>query len=184
MRILLSLAFAVLFLLFDGTTMASTTIYRWVDKSGVVHYTDKQPPNQNAKPAKLPPLQTFESSPATPAATHQPLASAAVKRPSPPPPRIVEPKNHATLRNAQHVIDVRVNVALAPNQGLTYYVDGKAQNHKPTRMTQFILRNVYRGTHSLAVALVDARGKPIGVSKAIVVYMKPPRIRRQSHAGP
>lgn len=174
----------LLLLLFSGATMASTMVYRWVDKSGVVHYTDKPPPNKNAEPAKLPPLQTFEPPPATSAVAGQTPKSAVVERPAPPPPRIVEPKNHVTLRNAQHVVDVRVNVALAPNQGLIYYVDGKAQNDKPTRKTQFILRNVYRGTHSLAVALIGNDGKPIGVSKPIVVYMKPPRIHHQAHAGP
>lgn len=178
------MSLALLLLLFSGMTMASTTIYRWVDKNGVVHYTDKPPPNGNAKPAKLPPLQTFEPSQATPAVATQSPKSRVVERPAPPPPRIVEPKNHATLRNAQHVIDVRVNVALAPNQGLVYYVDGKAQNNNPTRATQFVLRNVYRGTHSVAVALIGTQGKPIGVSKPVVVYMKPPRIHHQAHTGP
>lgn len=181
MRIFVSLAISLL--LFSGTTLASTTIYRWVDNSGVVHYSDKPPANKNAVPAKLPPLQTFEPSPAVSVLTKQPLENTVAEHQAPPPPRIVQPKNHATLRNAQHVIEVRVNVALAPNQGLTYYVDGKAQNDTPTRSTQFLLRNVYRGTHSLAVALIGERGKPIGVSKPIIVYMKPPRIHHQEHTG-
>jgi len=156
---------------------ASAEVYRWVDSQGVVHYTDK-PPNKTARPVELPPLQTFKPAPLPDDALSNlstPEQDKA-KRPEPPKPVIVAPRDKATIRDAQRLVSVQVNAALAPGDGLLYYVDGKAQNDRPTRSTHYQLHGIERGTHRLVVALVDADGKTIEMSAPVTIYMKPPTV--------
>lgn len=170
----------VILLLFTCTLPVSAEVYRWVDSKGVVHYSDK-PLAKGAHPAKLPALQTYQPAPLPDTLTKlsTPLQDK-VGRAEPLRPKIVAPADKATIRDAQHHVDVRVDVALTPGEGLVYYVDGKAQNQTPTRRTQYVLSKVYRGTHTLSVALTDAQGKPITMSGPITVYMKPPRVQNPS----
>lgn len=153
-------------------------IYRWVDAHGVVHYSDK-PVTDSAKPAKLPPLQTFHGG-----VTGNPFAStksagassAATKVPAP---VITQPSNQETNRDAMGRVNVAVQAALTPGQGLIYTVDGTPQNKQPTQAMQFQLSGLDRGTHSIGVELTDAAGNVIARAKSVTIYMKPPRIRHR-----
>lgn len=154
-------------------------VYRWVGADGVVHYTDT-PPSKTAQPAKLPPLQTYK--PSAPADTLSSQAAGdgetSPATPIPPAPRIVSPQPKATIRDAQHHVTIDVNVALKPDQGLIYYLDGQAQNTSPTQLTHYQLSGVERGTHTLSVAITDSTGKPLATSPPVTIYMKPPTVRR------
>ncbi|MBL6751603.1 MAG: DUF4124 domain-containing protein [Nevskia sp.] len=150
-------------------------VFRWVDKDGVVHYSDK-PPAPDAKPAELPQLQTFKSgtlpqlpdgAPAT-AAPAQPAAPATVT--------IVAPAQQETIRDAERHVSVSVNAPVTGGNGLVYYLDGAAQNDSPTQSTAFLLSGVERGEHTIAVALVGPDGHEIARSASTTIYMKPPTV--------
>lgn len=154
---------------------AADPVYRWVDRHGVVHYSDK-PPDRNAEPAKLPPLQTYhggvQGDPFAALATPATTPSA----PRPAAPVIVQPKDQATIRDALGRIEVSVDVSLADGEGLIYTVDGQPQNKAPTRQTRFQLAGIVRGTHTVGVELTDSAGKPIARAQPVTVYMKPPTV--------
>lgn len=153
-------------------------VYRWVGADGVVHYTDT-PPTKTAKPVELPPLQSYQ--PGTDAeAPSSPVEGIGQTAPTTPPaPRITAPQAQATIRDAQHQVTVDVNVALKPDQGLIYYLDGQAQNTTPTHLTHYQFNGVERGTHTLSVAITDADGKPLATSTPVTIYMKPPMVHRR-----
>jgi type IV secretory pathway VirB10-like protein len=77
------LSLAAFFLLFAGVSAAATTVYKWKDSNGQVHYSDQPPPtgqaetvtvkNPRRKPAPEP-VMTEEETASTPAQTEQPPA--------------------------------------------------------------------------------------------------------------
>jgi len=87
--------------------------------------------------------------------------------------RVVVPDNDETVRSNEG--EVRVSIELQPGlaQGhkIRIYLDGnKASGELPT--TQVTLQNVERGTHSLAVAVVDATGGELIRSPANTFHLR------------
>lgn len=175
MRILL---LASLFLVAASVNAA---VYKWVDEKGVVHYTD-QPPTENAKPATLPPLQTYkERAKPKPGNLEKPdngtlspaAAPAAVLK-------ITSPAPEETFRGeAQRQVSVSVQVTppLTDGQFLIYHLDGVAKSG-PTTETSYTLAEVERGAHTVSVTMVDAAGKPIARTESVTVHMKPPIVKK------
>lgn len=162
---------------------AKDAVYKWVDDKGVVHYTD-QPPTENAKPAELPPLQTYPggSNPDlyrfdTPrgGAGGKPVAAARNGMID-----IVTPAQDETFRGGDRTVPVAVVVTppLTPDQRLIYFLDGAPQS-LPTTDTSFAFTGVDRGSHAVSVALVDETGQELGRSGTVTVHVKPPTVPRK-----
>ena len=160
-------------------------VYKWVDDKGVVHYTDK-PPSENAKPAKLPPLQTYKGG------TNPNLGK--YDKPTPRTPaaapggaqlQLVTPAADETFHSGERTVPVAVMVtpSLVEGQQLIYLLDGVPQA-TPTTSTSFDLTNVERGTHSVSATLVDASGQQLGQSNAVTFHMMPPTVNRPNQAKP
>lgn len=154
---------------------ASAQVYKWVDEKGVVHYTD-QPPTQNAKPAKLPPLQTYKGGAvpnnldkfAKPVAGSKAAASGAATI------KILSPGPDETYRSDSESsvpVSVLVSPSLAEGEMLAYYLNGAVQG-APTRSASFTINNVERGSHNISVGLVSAGGQEIARSATVTVHMK------------
>lgn len=150
-------------------------VYRWTDKDGVIHYTDK-PPAPGAKPAELPPLQTFKPD-ALPKLA--PAADDAAKstKPLARTIAIVEPAAETTIRDAEGKVPVSVAAEPQNGEGIVYTLDGAAQNSTPTPSTAFLLSGVERGEHHLGATLVDAAGKTLATAAPVTVYLMPPTAR-------
>lgn len=172
--------FATLFvlLLIASVSLLATAadVYRWTDKDGVVHYGD-QPPTKDAKPTKLPPIQTVPFARQAPASAD----GAAPAKPAAPTLTltVTAPKPEETLRDATRKLPISVALSqpLPPGAGLVYLLDGRAQNTPPIDSTSYTLDSLDRGTHLVAVAAVDARGKELARSAPVIVHMKPPSAR-------
>jgi len=147
-------------------------VYKWVDEKGVVHYTDK-PPAEGAKPAKLPPLQTYKGG------TNPNLGKFQKKGAEDAGPaaqiQVVTPARDETFRSGERVVPVAVLVTpqLTPEQRLIYLLDGRPAS-PPTTDTSYALTNVDRGTHTVSVTLINAAGEELASSTGITVHMKPP----------
>jgi hypothetical protein len=159
-------------------------VYKWVDDKGVIHYGSR-PPDQNVKPAKLPPLQTYPGGKppdltTTPAPVKDANAGAAPKATV----NILSPQPDETFREADQQIAVAVEVpgGLA-NRKLTYYLDGVLKGG-PTPATTLSMAGVERGEHTLAVALVDPQGKEVGRSAPVTFHMKPPSATKPAMPAP
>ncbi|HKY92399.1 MAG TPA: DUF4124 domain-containing protein [Nevskiaceae bacterium] len=166
----------VLLLALASATVAAP-VYRYVDKDGVTHYTDK-PPTPDAQPASLPPLQTI--SPSEPLA-ETPSAAAAPEAPAAQPPvalRITTPAADETFRGDDSLVTVSASSdrPLPNGVGLLYLLDGTAQNSAPVKTFTYTLQNVERGSHVITVAAVDGTGREVARSAPVTVHMKQPTI--------
>ena len=158
----------------------AASVYRWVDSDGQIHYSDH--PSAGSEPVELRESSVYtprelpdinrdeeveptdeEAEPtdeeAEPAGEEEGLEGEEVVYESL---RVVVPDNDETVRSNEG--EVRVSIELQPGlaQGhkVRIYLDGnKASGELPS--TQVTLQNVERGTHSLAVAVVDATGREL-----------------------
>jgi hypothetical protein len=149
-------------------------LYRYVDKNGGVHYTDR-PPYKGAKPMVLYNLQT-------PTAKHkwEDAASAEIIRKAP---RFAVqwtlPTPGQTYRETSPGIPVAVSVmpGLAKGFGLIFHVDGKAQNRAPLDDIQTTLHGIGAGKHELVAALISPEGKELVRSAAVSIQVKPALVK-------
>jgi len=156
---------------------ASAQVYKWVDKDGVVHYTDK-PPTPNAKPVDLPKLQrmdTLEEGPGTPS---KPMGRDETSKAGPalPTVTIVQPKPDETLWGTNRTIPVRTTLsqALPPGYSLMYLLDGSANGMAATTATSTVFSDVDRGSHLVTVQIVDQSGKVLSSAGPVMVHLKQP----------
>lgn len=175
---------------------AAAEIYRYVDKDGVVHYTDK-PPDKTAKPAKLPPLHTMDAiapsgpvvAPAAPPAVRTPLEDV---KPEVPVPlgelraSLVSPRPDQTFHTAERTVPVTVALdrPLAEGQGLIYFLDDTPQSPEPVRSLSATLTEVERGEHRVSAAVVDETGAELARTPPVTVHMKPPTVNGPASPRP
>ncbi len=152
---------------------ASAAIYKYVDKNGEVHYTDKPvsgaermnlPQIQSYSPADLAPVEIPESSP--PAKTAAAYRSISLDRPRP----------GETFRSAERTVtlSVRTDPALRPRDRIMFYVDGAPALQAPSRANALVVRIDARGTHHATAAVIGPDGKELARSQPVEFYMKPP----------
>lgn len=160
---------------------AAAEVYRWTDANGVVHYGDKAP-DSKVRPAQLPQLQVIPGTPATkPAGTAAanstaepvPTAAAAEEKPRL---SISAPQPEQVIRDTSRQLSVRVDLLspLPEGAGLVYYLDGVAQNAKPTQERGQLIGNVDRGSHLIDVGVVDRNGKLLVRTPPVIVHVMPP----------
>ncbi|HUR39971.1 MAG TPA: DUF4124 domain-containing protein [Verrucomicrobiae bacterium] len=173
MRILI----ALLCLALATYAVAKEPVYKWVDDKGVVHYTDK-PPTDNARPAQLPPLQTYKGNKPPTDLQRFDKGNQAGKQAGIAQIDVVTPARDETFRSGERTVPVAVMVTppLAEGQRLIYLLDGTPQS-TPTPDTSFALTNVERGSHTVSVTLVDDAGNALANSSGITFHMKPPTAR-------
>lgn len=158
-------------------------IYRYVDEDGRVHYTDEPPPQygSQAEQLDLGGVQTYDAArvPQTPEPPTRSDSSAAPLRYE-----VVEmlrPRPEETIRDPSHTltVSVRLTPPLRTKQGhsLQYFVDGKPSGG-PTTSTSRTLTEVFRGTHSVQVVVLDKSGRQVGQTETRSVFMKPPSVNR------
>ena len=151
---------------------AKDQVYKWVDKDGVVHYSS-QPPAEGARPADLPPLQTYKGGTNPKIDKFQaPNKSGNVSIGSTL--EIVTPASDETFRGGDAVVPVAVMVTpqLAEGQKLVYLLDGTPAS-APTTSTSYALRGVERGSHTVSVTMVDAAsGETLATSTGVTIHMK------------
>ena len=185
-----------LFLIVCISTVAqAASVYRWVDSDGQIHYSDQPMAGSEAvelrdssvyTPRELPDTSQQEEETEVVDATEEGAGPAGeeeglegleglegeevVTYESL---RVVIPDNGETVRSNEG--EVRVSMELQPGlaQGhkiRIYLDDNKASGELPT--TQVTLQNVERGTHTLAVAVVDATGRELIRSPANTFHLR------------
>ena len=145
--------------------------YRWVDKDGVVHYSDV--PEEGAEVVNISEYsrttgvrisrQTRQSGDADDAADQQPFRYESLT--------VANPGPEETLWNIEGVL----NVSLALTPGLQrghqvrVYFDGEA---RMVPGSSFQIENVFRGVHNIQAEVIDETGKLMIRSKPNRFYVQ------------
>lgn len=151
-------------------------VYKWTDSQGVVHFSDK--PHAGAVS-----IDNIESqSYSVPVPTELQETSSEVKQESKKKAiystvTIVQPHDQITIRNNQGYLVVTAETVpnLLPEHQVQVLLDGKPQGSPQTSL-MFQLNGIYRGSHTLAVQIINSNGKVIKTSPQIVIYMQRPRV--------
>ena len=146
--------------------------YKWVDKKGVVHYTDK--PVRDAEVLTLP-----DGPPAPPVAPYSSQSGnsedgdavdteAGYSKFA-----IGAPEQDATIRSNEGLVNVSFFIAPALRAGHKIVVTLDGQKLKdPSSSTQFSLKGIPRGTHTLKADVVDKTGQTIASTNAVSFHLR------------
>jgi hypothetical protein len=174
------IAVTVLGILLAAT--ASATTYKWVDRNGVTHYSDR--PQPGAEVVELQRAQTFEP-PATPTpgarTTPRAPQAAAVQYEQL---DLWKPSNDETIVNTANQVSVRLRLEpdLQPDHKIWLYLDGKRVDGQPSDALSFELTEVARGTHTLNAVVTGLDGKPIISSQTITFHLRQTSLLQPSRA--
>ncbi|HBD7470011.1 TPA: DUF4124 domain-containing protein [Legionella pneumophila] len=157
--------------------LSSAQIYKWTDSQGVVHFSDK--PHQGAEKIKIPEAQTY-TPPANETGGSSEQEQKSVKQEDQEKYtklEIIQPQNEATIRNNQGyvVVAVQIEPDLSPGNNLQLIFDG-APLGEPQPNLIFQLNGIYRGSHTIAVQVLNDKGDVLKVSDSITIFMHNPRV--------
>ena len=162
---------AVLALILGVTSgVHAATVYKLVDKDGVVSFTDRPPENAQATPMTLPSANTFTpqrrssiSDPADEGAVPSPYQRLAIAAPS----------DRATLRRpAPLQVAPDISPELRQGHRIVLFIDGQQQD-------SLVVEQPPLGELQLMIAVKDADGRQLSQSEPITVFSR----RRLSQAG-
>ena len=150
----------------------TTTVYKWVDPQGVVHYSDQ--PHPNAQKLEVRGAQTFSALPApaaspmpapqetqSPAAAYQGCA-------------ITQPTDQESLMNvSQATAVVQASPQLRAGDQVRLFVDGK---QVPGSGTAFTF-SVFRGQHSVQAVIEDSTGQIVCETSTVTFFVHQPSIQ-------
>lgn len=170
MRTLLLLAAAVLAL-----PAASQEIWRWVDKDGVVHYSDS-PDSPDAKLISVLEPSTYEGAAATPAIA--PAGSQDEEEPAASPYdslSIVSPSPDQVFFGAGAVITAAADLGgtLRPDHSVVFFVNG---DRRPADGLSLDLSGLPRGSYFLRASVLDQSGNPIISSPQTTFHVRMPSV--------
>lgn len=165
-------------------TIISTSfadIYKWVDSNGNTHFSDT--PHQGAEKLNIPDAQSYSP----PAAQHIDDKSLTGKSGEQKEHHysnvaVVQPDNGATIRNNQGYVEVTAQVEpkLMEGDQIQLIFDGSPLG-EPQPILHFQLSNIYRGSHTIAVQVIDVEGNALASSDPITIYMFRPRVGMVKH---
>jgi hypothetical protein len=152
---------------------AYSEIYKWVDGNGEVHFSDK--PHPGAVKIDLPKTQTY--APLGEQKKEQTIedktgdADFAYESVT-----ILQPEDQVTLRNTDGSVSIiaALKPQLRPGDKLQVIFDGSPIG-KLKATTEFSLRGINRGSHTLAVQVTNGEGNVLNTSNTVTIFMMPPR---------
>jgi len=147
--------------------------YKWVDERGVTHYDEKKP-QHDAEERDLPNLppasptapysaQTGDAEDADDAETGVGYSKF----------EIGTPEQDATIRSNEGAINVSLFIApgLRAGHKIVVALDGQKLKDKLSS-TQFSLKDLPRGTHTLKASIVDDKGQTLASTKVVSFHLR------------
>jgi hypothetical protein len=160
-----------------SVVLASTTIYKWVDENGVVHYSDQ--PHQNAEKLQVEGAQTYPSSGArTPYGQQRHGEDSSRQRAEEPYEgcSIVQPGAEQTLENVDStVVNVQTIPALRQGDRIYLSMDGQPLNGGQPTGNPFGISQLVRGSHTLSAQVRGTDGTVLCQSQ-INFYVHQPSV--------
>jgi len=160
----------------------ATTIYKWVDDNGVIHYSDQ--PHPNAQKLQVEGVQTYSSKAAS---VRAPADSDSGSAPAPNPYKgcaIAQPLDQQNLPNAQSVF-IRVAADPVPRGGDRIYItmDGQGLNSGNPTGLGFNVTPIDRGAHSVSAQIRSADGTILCQTPSVTFYVQQPNLFSPGMSG-
>jgi hypothetical protein len=141
-----------------GTAASAAPAWTWVDANGTVHYSDRPVPG--ATQVELAGAQGFGSAPAPVRTTRgEPTDATGAPYQSV---EVASPAEQETLWNIGSVLNVQVRFqpSLQPGHRYDLVFDGQRRNVNAAS-PRVALPDVFRGTHTLQVVVLDSAGNEL-----------------------
>jgi hypothetical protein len=154
-------------------SLCAGTVWKWVDKGGITHYSDQPVPG--AVQVDLLSPQTYDADQATiPAANRTAKTSSEAAASSYAGIAITAPTNEETLAGTggQVSISVQVEPGLQAGDSLRITMDGQTVSQPDSTATTLLLNDVARGAHTLTASVVGPDGRPLIQSSTITFFMQ------------
>jgi Domain of unknown function (DUF4124) len=152
----------------------ATTVYKWVDDNGVIHYSDQ--PHPNAQKLQVQGVQTYSSNAASVRAPAESESGS-----TPPNPykgcAIAQPLDQQNLPNAQSVF-IRVAADPLPRGGDRIYIlmDGQGLNGGQPTGLGFNVTPIERGSHTLSAQIRSPDGTILCQTPTVTFYVQQPNL--------
>jgi len=166
----LSSLFCLVALLVSSNSIYADGLYKWTDAKGNTQYGDKPPANSNAKPLDLPkitiidnyadqwkPLEFKEPTDNKPAQRKQQSQSGNTYTKL----AFLAPKADQAIRanDGDVTAIITIKPPLKKDHNIIFSIDGKPTKTTKSRTENF--SNLDRGSHTIGVKIVDAKGKTV-----------------------
>ncbi|HEY7929526.1 MAG TPA: DUF4124 domain-containing protein [Steroidobacteraceae bacterium] len=154
----------------NGGSSGSTTLYRWVDAQGVIHFSDT--PQPGAQKIQVSPAQTFPSNHIAAGERAAPAAQQVYQTCE-----IAQPNAEQSFY-APEVIGISVRLVPDLRQGdqLSMSVDGRGLSSIEGSALDFELPMPDRGAHTLQAVVRDAEGHTLCSSMSVTFYVQRPSL--------
>ncbi len=174
---------SILILLFGWSVVtAAAEVYRWVDETGQVHFSDV--PHEGAESVTLPEAQTF-STPVQPQVqrTVEDGQDAGQEEAGYSSVRITNPKPGEVLWSTGGLVNVSVSTQpkLRRDHILIIYLDGQEVDSLTGPKRQTGLTNVFRGEHTLRTDIRDREGRVFAESDSVAFTVKQTSIQNPNN---
>ena len=152
----------------------ATTVYKWVDDNGVIHYSDQ--PHPNAQKLQVQGVQTYSSNAAS---VRAPAESESGSTPTNPYKgcAIAQPLDQQNLPNAQSVF-IRVAADPVPRGGDRIFItmDGQGLNGGQPTGLSFNVTPIERGAHSVSAQIRSTDGQVLCQTPSVTFYVQQPNL--------
>ena len=160
-------------------------IYRWVDKNGVVHYSD-QPDSPNAELINVIEPNAYEAQGSTPGAERGSRGSGEPEdeTASYASLSIVSPMPDQVFFGADAVVSVVADLqgTLQPDHSVVFFLNG---NRNPADGLSADFSGLARGTYTLRASILDGDGRPVITSQQTTFHVRQPSVNSpQSPTAP
>ncbi len=145
----------------------ATTLYRWVDENGVVHFSDKAEPG--AEIVKLASPQTFTAPPVPQRTASQQEEAVTYDRFE-----IAEPIEDKVYWNIEGSLgtSLRLSPSLRAAHSIYLYIDGRRIDGLSTRSLSMTVADVFRGTHTMTASIADRNGSVVAETDAVTFHVR------------
>ncbi len=168
---------------FFGTPATGAPAWTWVDANGTVHFSDRPVPG--ARQLELGGAQPIGSVPppavrSAPRPTNQTTNQARVAYQI----EIVSPAEQETLWNTGGMVSVelRSSPALQPGHRYDLVLDGQRRDLNTTS-SRVDLTEVFRGAHTLQVAVIDGAGAELSRSSTRTFFVQQTSVQNPNSAN-
>lgn len=157
-------------------SLCQAETWRWVDKDGVVHLSDRPAPGATQVELPKSPAPVVAPRPAV-AATSGVNTDTATPQFSYASCTVSTPLNDQVLTNTYSAsASVDLQPALRPADRIEVRLDGSPVAGWPPTSTSFFLNNLFRGTHSLTVVVRDSAGVALCSGPEVKFHVTQPSI--------